>query len=206
MKQGNITNLIFDIGEVLLSYRWKAMLMDYGLPETDAIRVGTEIFEESTALWNRFDRGLISPEETIAALSREYPADADAICWFISHGEYMHVPRPVIWKLVHQLREAGYSIYLLSNYPEILFQKHTQYADFMQDIDGLMVSYMNGEAKPESAIYLSLCSKYDLTPESCLFFDDRPENVLSARKLGMSAMQVTSQDALADCLRTLLQS
>ena len=107
---------------------------------------------------------------------------------------------------MHQLREAGYSIYLLSNYPEILFQKHTQYADFMQDIDGLMVSYMNGEAKPESTIYLSLCSKYDLTPESCLFFDDRPENVLSARKLGMSAMQVTSQDALADCLRTLLQA
>ena len=30
-----IKNIIFDVGDVLLSYRWKYMLMDYGLTETE---------------------------------------------------------------------------------------------------------------------------------------------------------------------------
>ena len=34
-----IKNIIFDVGEVLLGYRWKAMLMDYGLDENEAVRL-----------------------------------------------------------------------------------------------------------------------------------------------------------------------
>ena len=38
-----IKNIIFDVGEVLLGYRWKEMLMDYGFKESEAIRVGNLI-------------------------------------------------------------------------------------------------------------------------------------------------------------------
>ena len=38
-----VENIIFDVGEVLLGYRWKEMLMDYGLKESEAIRVGNLI-------------------------------------------------------------------------------------------------------------------------------------------------------------------
>ena len=38
-----IKNIIFDVGEVLLGYRWKEMLMDYGHKESEAIRVGNLI-------------------------------------------------------------------------------------------------------------------------------------------------------------------
>ena len=41
-----IKNIIFDVGDVLLSYRWKYMLMDYGLTETEAVRIGTEMFDD----------------------------------------------------------------------------------------------------------------------------------------------------------------
>lgn len=36
-------NIIFDVGDVLLEYRWKQMLMDCGLSEEEAIRVGHEL-------------------------------------------------------------------------------------------------------------------------------------------------------------------
>lgn len=200
----HMINLIFDVGDVLLEYRWKNMLMDYGLSETDALRIGREVFDESDSLWHRFDLGLITPEELIASYAHKYPKDAETIAWFINHGEYMHVPRPAVWKYIHQLREKGFHIYLLSNYSEALFQKHTEYADFMQDIDGLIVSYMIHQAKPDQAIYKALCDKYDLEPGSCLFFDDRAENVQGAQDFGMSAVQVTSQDSLLEHLRGLL--
>ena len=46
-----IKNIIFDVGDVLLSYRWKYMLMDYGLTETEAVRIGTEMFDDPEGLW-----------------------------------------------------------------------------------------------------------------------------------------------------------
>ena len=41
-----IKNLIFDVGGVLFDYRWKEMFMDYGLDEDNAIRVGTQMFND----------------------------------------------------------------------------------------------------------------------------------------------------------------
>ena len=52
----------------------------------------------------------------------------------------MPVARLALWELVHELKKQGYGVYLLSNYSEELFKKHTEYADFMNDIDGLIVS------------------------------------------------------------------
>ncbi len=198
-------NIIFDVGDVLLDYRWQQMLMDYGLDEAEAYRVGRELFDDPDGLWHEYDLGVKSQEEIIQEFEKKHPEDAEVIRWFISHGEYMHVARPAIWKLVHQLKEAGYHLYILSNYPEILFKKHTEYADFMDDMEGMMVSYMIHIGKPKRAIYQALCDKYGLNKEECLFFDDRAENVQGAIDFGMRAKRVLSAKGLAADLEELLR-
>lgn len=197
-------NIVFDVGDVLLDYRWKEMLMDFGLSEADAIRVGRALFDDEDNLWKNYDLGTMTEEEIIQAYCKKYPGDAEAIRWFVTHGEYMHVPRPAIWKLVHELKEAGYHLYILSNYPEKLFRKHTEYADFMAEMDGIMVSYMINKAKPDAAIYEALCEKYSLVREECLFFDDREENVRGAIAVGMAAKRVLSAAGLKKDLEELL--
>ena len=117
----------------------------------------------------------------------------------------MPVARPKVWELVHKLKEQGYKVYLLSNYSEELFKKHTEYADFMNDIDGLIVSYMIHKAKPDRAIYEALCEKYRLEPSECLFFDDRLENVQAAVNYGMQAKQVLSKEGLVEDLEKIVQ-
>ena len=199
-----IKNLIFDVGGVLLDYRWKEMLMDYGLDEKNAIRVGTQMFNDPDRTWDVFDLGTRSDNEIADIFCKKYPADEEAIRWFIRHGEYMHVPRPKVWKKVHELKEKGYKIYILSNYPKTLFKKHTEYADFMDDIDGLMVSYMIHEAKPDEKIYKALCDKYDLDRSESIFFDDRAENVAGAVKFGIKAVRILSEQVLLDELDKLL--
>ena len=198
-------NIIFDVGDVLLDYRWQQMLMDYGLDESEAYRVGRELFDDPDGLWHEFDLGVKSQEEIIQEFEKKHPEDAEVIRWFISHGEYMHVARPAIWKLVHQLKEAGYHLYILSNYPEILFKKHTQYADFMDDMEGMVVSYMLHVGKPERIVYQTLCDRYGLNKEECLFFDDRAENVQGAIDFGMRAKRVLSAKGLAVDLEELLR-
>ena len=198
-------NIIFDVGDVLLDYRWQQMLMDYGLDESEAYRVGRELFDDPDGLWHEYDLGVKSQEEIIQEFEQKHPKDAEVIRWFISHGEYMHVARPAIWKLVHQLKEAGYHLYILSNYPEILFKKHTQYADFMDDMEGMVVSYMLHVGKPEGIVYQTLCDRYGLNKEECLFFDDRAENVQGAIDFGMRAKRVLSAKGLAVDLEELLR-
>ena len=198
-------NIIFDVGDVLLDYRWQQMLMDYGLDESEAYRVGRELFDDPDGLWHEYDLGVKSQEEIIQEFEQKHPKDAEVIRWFISHGEYMHVARPAIWKLVHQLKEAGYHLYILSNYPELLFKKHTQYADFMDDMEGMVVSYMLHVGKPERIVYQTLCDRYGLNKEECLFFDDRTENVQGAIDFGMRAKRVLSAKGMAVDLEELLR-
>lgn len=197
-------NIIFDMGEVLMGYRWKYMLMDMGLSEEKALEVGHKIFDEGKDLWHIFDLADRTDKELIEEYKRRFPEDGKIIEFFITHGEYMHTPRPEIWELVHELKEKGYGIYLLSNYPESLFRKHTQYCDFMDDLDGMVISYEIHRAKPDPAIYEELCEKYGLKKEECIFFDDRKENVEGAVSFGMQSKQVLSREWLADELERIL--
>lgn len=73
----------------------------------------------------------------------------------------------------------------------------------MNDIDGLMVSYMINITKPDERIYQALCDKYSLDKSKCLFFDDRKENVLAARKFGMDSTLVTDRNFLLNELKKL---
>ena len=176
-----IRTVIFDVGGVLLQYRWKYVLIDYGLSEEEAERVGI-----------------------ISDYLRKYKEDGKVMAWFLRHGEYMPVARPEIWDRVHELKKRGYGIYLLSNYSEDLFRKHTQYADFMNDIDGKIVSYAVHLVKPDHAIYEELVRRYNLTREDCIFFDDREENVAAAIECGIRAVRVTGRAMLAEALDKLL--
>ena len=82
-----IKNLIFDVGGVLFDYRWKEMFMDYGLDEDNAIRVGTQMFNDPDRTWDIFDLGIKSDEEITDIFCKKYPGDEDVIRWFIRHGE-----------------------------------------------------------------------------------------------------------------------
>ena len=106
--------------------------------------------------------------------------------------------KAILNDVYNALKEKGYKIYILSNYPESLFKKHTEYADFMDDIDGLMVSYMIHKAKPDDAIYKALCDKYNLDKNESIFFDDREENVEGAMEFGIKAVRILSEQVLLD--------
>ena len=174
-----IRNLIFDVGDVLVEYRWFEMLTrDYGLSEAEAKRIGGEMFDNE--IWVQgLDGGRLSLEEAIHQYELKYPDDVDVMGWFLRKGEQMAVKRPEVWDKVAALKEKGYKIYLLSNY-----QVHA--------------------LKPDREIYEILLKKYSLKAEECLFFDDRMDNVEGAKKAGIQAIQVTSREMLNETLDKML--
>lgn len=199
-----IKNIILDIGDVLLEYRWHDMLTDYGLTDEDAEKVGTLMFSDN--LWHELDLAVMTYDEIVRQYTDNYPEYADTIQWFLSHGEFMHVKREDVWEKVHKLKEKGYKIYILSNYSENLFTKHTSDAPFIELADGVVVSYQIHLTKPDERIYRYLLDKYNLKAEECLFFDDRQENTEGAIKLGINAITVTSKELLLEELDKILES
>lgn len=199
-----VKNLIFDVGDVLLEYRWKDMMMDYGLSYDEGLRIGQEMFQ--CDIWEQgLDAGNVTMAEAIKKYGELFPDDREVITWFLNHGEQMAVRRPEVWEKVARLKASGYGIYLLSNYSEELFRKHTQGAAFLDVLDGGIVSYQVHLLKPDERIYRALLEKYDLRAEECLFFDDRPANVEGARKVGIQAVQVTSREMINETLEKMLQ-
>ena len=198
-----IENLIFDVGNVLLEYRWYQMLLDFGLTEEEAQTARPLIFDNK--LWNEFDLGNLTTQEIIDRYCVELPQYEELLRWFFGHLELMHVARPDIWKRVHDLKEKGYRIYLLSNYSKDFFEVHTKGASFMDDIDGKVVSYEIHEMKPDKVIYEHLLSKYDLKPAESVFFDDRPENTAAAEELGIKSYTITSKEYLNSILDEYLE-
>ena len=199
-----IQNLIFDVGDVLLEYRWFEMLTkDYGLSEAEANRIGGEMFDNE--IWVQgLDGGRLSLEEAIHEYEKKYPDDVDVMSWFLRNGEQMAVKRPEIWDKVAALKKKGYKIYILSNYSDELFHMHTKGALFLDLLDGGIVSYQVHALKPDREIYEILLDKYGLKAEECLFFDDRADNVEGARNVGIQAVQVTSRAMLNETLEKML--
>ena len=199
-----IQNLIFDVGDVLLEYRWFEMLTrDYGISEAEARRIGGEMFDNE--IWVQgMDGGRLSLDEAVHEYEKKYPDDVDIIGWFLKNGEQMAIKRPEVWDKIAALKDKGYSIYILSNYSEELFRMHTKGALFLDLLDGGIVSYQVHALKPEPEIYQILLDKYGLQAEECLFFDDRADNVESARALGIQAVQVTSREMLNETLDKML--
>ena len=187
--------LIFDVGGVLIGYRWKEMFTDdFGLSDEGAEELARRIFDDPA--WPDFDRGSVKTDALVEHYCRLYPDCAHYIRRLFYENDKMATEREAVWEKMMQLKARGYNIYILSNYSEYLFKKHTDHMPFRKIIDGGIVSYEVGAIKPEPDIYGKLLDKYGLNPDECIFYDDIEKNVEAARALGIESHLVVSEEDL----------
>lgn len=194
-------NIVFDVGGVLLSYRWFDAITEAGCTPEEARELGPKLFEDPC--WRELDLGIRPYFEVVNEFAAKYPEYTSVITEFLTEVKRMPIGRPAVWEEVHRLKEKGYKLYILSNYSEYMIKNHTENLPFVQDMDGGIVSYMVHVNKPDKGIYEALFKKYDLNPSECLFFDDREENIEGAKKCGMDGIVVTSEEFLVEELKKL---
>ncbi len=195
-----VRNLVFDMGNILIGFRWKDMLeIDRGLSPERARNVARAVFK--SRLWEEYDMGDLSPDELKKGYALTEPELYEDIAWFLDNAEQMGVDRPETWELVNRLkREKGYRLYVLSNYSERLYSLHAKRAEEAIDFDGRLISYEVHLVKPDPDIYRALLDKYSLAAEECVFIDDMPANTEAAEKVGMKSVTVRSEEAVNELL------
>ena len=182
-----IKNIIFDYGNVLVDWN-PAYLF---LPVFDGDEEKCRYFTDNICnreWFTRMDRGE-DMDTCVAELQAQYPQYADTIAlfrdrWFdMCHGDI-----PGMLEIILDLKQKGYGIYGLTNWPAATFAEARRRFRTIGSIENYVVSSSVHLAKPEPAIYQLLLSKYNLKAQECVFIDDRADNVNAAMALGMSGI------------------
>lgn len=198
-----IKNIVFDIGDVLVEFHWKRTMQEHGFSEAAISAFGKDMIMSED--WNQLDLGVLPEQEIFGRFKERLTAYTKELDRFLEFGEEIVTPFPGTRAWLKNLKNRGYHIYLLSNYPKSFFEMHAaKRFDFMDLIDGAVVSYEVQCMKPDKKIYEHLFRKYNIKPEESVFIDDRPVNVQAARKLHMQAICFKEQEQAVEELDDLL--
>lgn len=181
-----IKNVIFDMGMVLVNFRWRDYMMDLGFDKAVIEELGKKMV--MSEFWEDMDRGIRNEEDALIYFKTELPQYEKEINLFWKNIADIVCEFDYAAPLIHKLHEAGYRIYLLSNYPLGLSELHWPNFSFINDVDGKVISAVEKMVKPEPDIYKLILNRYQLIPKECIFIDDRVDNVNTAKKLGMKGI------------------
>ena len=182
-----IRNMVFDIGNVLMDFRWKEYMRSlFGEDETLIQTINQGIWHNGC--WAAMDKGEMDGAATLRSAvafapqyEKEIKLTLDKVALAFHKCEYA-----IPW--VQELKRMGLNVYYLSNYSAFSIAANPDVLDFIPCMDGGVFSFEVKAVKPESEIYRCLCDKYGLKPEECLFTDDVPANVKGAQACGFQGI------------------
>ncbi|KAG1872508.1 HAD-like domain-containing protein [Suillus subalutaceus] len=194
----NYTTLIFDIGDVLFS--WSLQTKTSISPN-----VLRKILSSPT--WIDYERGRISQAECYARVGGEFSVDPtevgrafqDARDSLQSNEELISVIRHLKARSDGMLHVFAMSNISAPDY-EFLRTKPVDWSLF----DGIFTSAGVGERKPNLGFYNAVISSTGADPSRTIFVDDKMENVLSARSLGMHGIVFDDHRKVVRALYNLL--
>lgn len=201
-----IKNIIFDIGNVLASFRWKDLFADLGYAGEKFDRIAAATVLHPT-MWSEFDRSLMTDEEIIAKCIAREPEYEAEIRLIFEKTELLVEEYAYSCEWIKSLKKRGYHVYLLSNYGKTAFEAAREHGrlSFLPLVDGAVISYEVQIVKPEPGIYRALLDKYNLKPEECVFLDDRADNIEMAKEFGLHGVIVTGHKQASEELEELLK-
>ncbi|NVM01210.1 MAG: HAD family phosphatase [Candidatus Helarchaeota archaeon] len=186
-----IKNIIFDLGNVLLSFRPQELLSKVTDDQTRIKGFMSKVTGSKT--WLKLDRGTISINEARDLFLKEYPEEEDLLIYFFDNWKELFAPIQNSIDILKKLKLSGYKTYALSNFVKEAFEYVSSLFDFFKTFDGMVISYRENVIKPEKEIYEILLLRYKLTPEECLFIDDIEGFCLGAEKLGIKTILFDSK-------------
>ncbi|MBO5610075.1 MAG: HAD family phosphatase [Eubacterium sp.] len=184
-----IKNIVFDVGDVLVDFRYKDYMRDLGMDEETVEFLSQNIV--LTEFWHELDLGFRTNEEARVHFIGKYPEYKDEI------NRFWEDPSDIVREydysagLLQGLKDKGYGVYILSNYPIEISELHWPKFRFLPIADGYIISGYERMTKPSPEIYKLLESRFGIKLSECLFVDDRQVNIDGAEAVGMQAVLFT---------------
>jgi glucose-1-phosphatase len=182
---------IFDIGGVLIQYdqnkliEYLAIKHDRPVAEVEALFTYERLFRVETG---KIKAGDYFNNVVTKVLNNEYDD------WIQSWMDNYTLNEQGM-KLLHDLKEKGNPVYILSNqaeYNAIAIER--KFPFFYKMCKHNFLSFEMGLFKPDVNFYLAACREIGAEPGQCVFFDDMEANVKGADEAGMMGFRFSNEN------------
>ncbi|TFG21810.1 MAG: hypothetical protein EU529_12405 [Promethearchaeota archaeon] len=206
VKLFEIQHIIFDFGGVLAerSFILKNLLDNI---END---LGIKIPRNEDVYYRKIKRqlssGRITSREFLELIIDKYyypfqkvngalPAKKVNIDYYLELWFQMHIKLTKLSKdmrkIIKRFHNAGYTVNLMSNVYD-LYAKSYEIRGFYNLFDNVFLSNEIGVIKPDIDKYKYVLNKLSAKPKECIFIDDKIQNLVPARTLGMIVVNFKS--------------
>ena len=98
---------------------------------------------------------------------------------------------------VRKCKEAGYKLYVLSNWDEESFELlQRKYPEFFNQFDGIIISGKARMLKPDHELFDHAFNKtWNLNLQRTVYLDDQPENLVAPSALGVTTISCNSKSS-----------
>lgn len=205
----NIQTIIFDLGAVIINLKTEQEWIDEDLMPNFNPKLLHELQESN--FFRNYETGKISSIDFLLqlkniALDKNISDEKIIAHW---NGILKDIPAHRI-DLLNELRQK-YNLILLSNTNEIHINA---IFDYIQEIFGKNILNENfshcyysqevGLRKPDKEIYEYVLQHENLVAEHSLFLDDKTENLIEPKKLGLQTLQIEFNHLTKSTLEFLL--
>jgi putative hydrolase of the HAD superfamily len=197
-----ITTIIFDLGNVLISWKPEEYFDKNGYDKNHKEIILREVFKSQE--WLQLDNGDFSLEEAVDRIASKGTLKKDEIRAVFDLRTRIIFPLASNTILLPALKKHGFKLYFLSNFPDDIFDEIRNKYDFFRHFDGGEISARVKASKPDEKIFRIFLKKHSLIPGECLFIDDTHKNAHSAESLGMKVIHLEDPDMLKSSLQKTL--
>jgi len=197
-----VEKIIFDLGRVLVKFNVRNLFRKIITTEEEI-----DYFLQNICTWEwHIQQDLVQDtSQASAPLVQQFPKYQEAIEAF--YGRFLEMIEGTYEKnvkLAMDLKQKGYPIYALSNFPGDQYDKYEKHNSFLQIFDDKIISGHVGLAKPDAKIYQLAIDKFHLVPERSLFIDDKIENIEGAKQLGIQTIHLQNPDELPELIKPFI--
>lgn len=178
-----IKNIVFDLGNVLISFKPAEFLDKKDYPDNFKATVLSDIFGSNE--WLMLDSGEITTNDAIDSIAKRSSLKREEIIHIFNLRTEIMYPIDQNIRMLPDLKKRGLKLYYLSNFPIDIFDEVKNGYYFFRHFDGGLISAEAKVSKPDNRIYKLLLEKYSLVPEESLFIDDIEVNVKAAKVNGL---------------------
>jgi putative hydrolase of the HAD superfamily len=197
-----IKNIIFDLGNVLISFRPEEFLDINGYQENAKKAIINEIFKSNE--WRMLDNGDITTRDAIEGIAAKSSLKTEEIASIFSLRTKIMFPLTENTKLLPALKKHGFKLYYLSNFPDDIFDEVFKKYGFFHHFDGGIISARVNASKPDIKIFRILLKKYSLSAGESLFIDDSELNVKAAESFGIKTVHFKFPEDLREKIEKVL--
>jgi len=192
--------VVFDLGGVLVDWNPRYLYRKMFASEAEVEAFLSDIFSHDWILASDAGRPL---DDCIAELVARHPDHAAPIRAFRDRWHEM-VAGPIAGsvEILRALKLRGVPLYALTNWSRETWPLALELFDFLDWFDGLVVSGLEGVAKPDAGIFYRL-ENHGVALDNAVFIDDRADNIAAAEALGMTGIHFTGTQALGERLAAL---